>query len=178
MKKETVIIIIVVAILVIIIYLKRVEVKETVMGAIIPANMIKFVNALKDAAKKDGYTLVVNSGLRTFNQQLALRRKNVIDKSKVSDDIYLKTAPSTAFKPQTAKPGTSNHESGIAFDFSTIDNPLTPENEAAYKWLVKNAINFGFVRTVPSERWHWEYRPTAKQFAYVPQSNPTWDKLV
>jgi LAS superfamily LD-carboxypeptidase LdcB len=26
-----------------------------------------------------------------------------------------------------------------------------------YKWLAKNAAEYGFVRTVASEPWHWVY---------------------
>jgi hypothetical protein len=44
-----------------------------------------------------------------------------------------------------AKPGYSNHQNGRAVDVSTSS------------WLFANAAKFGFVRTVPSEDWHWEY---------------------
>jgi hypothetical protein len=27
---------------------------------------------------------------------------------------------------------------------------------AVYAWLVRNAKDYGFKRTVPSEKWHWE----------------------
>lgn len=45
-----------------------------------------------------------------------------------------------------AKPGYSNHQNGVALDISTSS------------WLAKNAGKFGFVRTVPKEPWHYEYR--------------------
>jgi LAS superfamily LD-carboxypeptidase LdcB len=32
-----------------------------------------------------------------------------------------------------------------------------------YFWLQKNAARFGFVRTVPSETWHYHYFPERDQ---------------
>jgi len=102
----------------------------------------------------------------------------VTDKSKVQDLNYLLTQSSTKFTPPTAIPGWSNHQDGTAIDFQTKDLLSTPENEAAYAWLVSNAIGYGFVRTVLSERWHWEYKPGAAQFSGVPKDHATWDGLV
>lgn len=53
-----------------------------------------------------------------------------------------------------AKPGYSNHQGGIAVDLT-----VGPTSSQVYKWLARNAGRFGFVRTVKSEPWHWEYRP-------------------
>jgi hypothetical protein len=44
-----------------------------------------------------------------------------------------------------APPGYSNHQNGLAVDVTTSS------------WLAANASRFGFVRTVPSEPWHYEY---------------------
>jgi len=129
------------------------------------------VKLLLDAAKKDGIPLKINSSLRTFDEQLALRKQNIKNKSKREDENTLLTAPSSDFFPQTGKPGFSNHQNGRAFDFNT-------GIPSVYKWMVANAPKFGFVRTVPSERWHWEYLPNITQFAYVPKEHITWDKLV
>lgn len=57
-----------------------------------------------------------------------------------------------------AKPGTSNHGTGIAFDLQLTS--------AAYNWMKANAEGLGWVRTVKSETWHWEYRPGTKQSAF------------
>ena len=52
--------------------------------------------------------------------------------------------------PLAARPGTSNHQSGHALD---LDMSLP----GATRWLKRHARQFGFKRTVPSERWHWEH---------------------
>ena len=44
-----------------------------------------------------------------------------------------------------------------------------------YRWLSLNAWKYGFIRTVRSERWHWEYLPGKGQFSRVPRDNPLWD---
>jgi hypothetical protein len=53
-----------------------------------------------------------------------------------------------------AKPGYSNHQAGLAVDIA-VGTTASP----VYRWLHANAARFGFVRTVSSEPWHWEYRP-------------------
>jgi hypothetical protein len=66
---------------------------------------------------------------------------------------------------RAAKPGTSNHQNGIAVDI----NALGPINqirnskryEEVYTWMMENAEKYNFYRTVfgspTNEPWHWEY---------------------
>ncbi|MFP2930314.1 D-alanyl-D-alanine carboxypeptidase family protein [Pyxidicoccus sp. 3LG] len=56
--------------------------------------------------------------------------------------------------PKAARPGRSNHQRGLAVDL-VVGDVTSP----TYDWLASNACRFGFRRTVPSEPWHWEYRP-------------------
>ena len=126
---------------------------------------------MKADAKADGVNLTLASSWRTFDEQLFLRRQNVIDKSKVNDLPYLKTASHTLFKPYTGKPGFGVHNRGEADDWNVTGLPKS------YAWLVKNAIKYGMVRTVQSERWHWEDLPNVGQFAYIPKTDPSWDGL-
>ncbi len=127
---------------------------------------------MKEAAKKDGVDLTVGAGLRTYDEQMELRKAHLIDKSKIKNVDYLTSADSGAFNPVTAKPGYSNHHDGTAIDFNVTGKP------DVYKWLVNHAIEYGFVRKVQSERWHWELIPGADKFSGVPKNHPTWDNLV
>jgi peptidoglycan hydrolase-like protein with peptidoglycan-binding domain len=88
----------------------------------------------KDAAQA-GVRLGVESGFRTYQRQAELY------------DDYLAGVGNPANPP-----GWSNHQNGIALDLNTHD-------AGVFGWLTKNAGKYGFVRTVPSEIWHWEYRP-------------------
>lgn len=65
----------------------------------------------------------------------------------------------------SAKPGYSEHQTGLAIDFSPIDTNF--ENSAVFGWLQKNAHSYGFVLRFPKgkeavtgyqyEPWHWRY---------------------
>jgi D-alanyl-D-alanine carboxypeptidase len=62
-----------------------------------------------------------------------------------------------------APPGSSAHHSGRAIDlwlgFSVSSkNVKKMRATPVYKWLVKNAVRFGFY-PYPKEPWHWEYNP-------------------
>lgn len=141
-------------------------------GVRVIASMFDKIVALQNAAAQDGIHLTLAAGLRSWDEQMNLRIQNVIDKSRQHDLNFLTVAPSSEFNPATGKPGWSNHQDGKAYDFNVTGFP------SIYTWLVKNALGFGFIRTVPSERWHWEYRPGADKFAFVPKTHATWDRLV
>jgi LAS superfamily LD-carboxypeptidase LdcB len=49
-----------------------------------------------------------------------------------------------------AVPGYSNHQSGHALDLNTAAGGV-------YSWLANHGHAYGFRRTVPSEKWHWEH---------------------
>lgn len=146
---------------------------DFVDGVRVIASIKPLLMRLKEAAKSDGINLTLAAGLRTFQEQMNLRHQNVIDKSKAGDIEFLKHAPSNQFNPVTGKPGYSNHHDGKAYDFNVTGKP------EVYKWLVKNAIKFGFIRTVPSERWHWEHLEGCNNmFLVIGKDHPTWDGLV
>ncbi|MFP2905004.1 peptidoglycan-binding protein [Pyxidicoccus sp. 3LFB2] len=94
-------------------------------------------NRMHAAARAQGIDLKVNSGFRTMAEQQALYR------------AYQNGTGNLA-----AKPGYSNHQGGIAVDIN-----VGGTGTSTYRWLAANAKNYGFVRTVPSEPWHWEFRP-------------------
>jgi hypothetical protein len=96
-----------------------------------------FVN-LRDAAARDGVSVHIVSGFRTYEEQ---------------HHLYY-----TCYRAcrcnhcnLAAPPGYSNHNSGYALDLNT-------EGPGVLRWLNLNADRFSFRRTVPSEDWHWEYQ--------------------
>ena len=130
---------------------------------------LPFVKAIIEAANRDKVVLRINEGFRTWEEQFGFRYRNVIDKSKMNDRNYLITADNGLFTPRTAKPGYSNHQNGNAYDFNVP--PIV------YKWMFDNAKTYGFIRTVESERWHWQYLPQLDKFSFVKNSDPTWDGM-
>lgn len=137
----------------------------------------KYYKPLKrmiDAAKNDGVYLRLNESYRSWDKQFRFRDENKNDD--FNRDQLIKNS-SVNYSPYTGRPGRSIHCRGSAFDFSTNGG-----TNKAYKWLVKNAIKFGFVRTVRSETWHWEYKPWEfnnniqpdNMFAVVPEGHESW----
>ena len=88
---------------------------------------------MAEAARKAHIELQVTSGFRSHSEQVALF------------NLYQRGRG-----PLASRPGRSNHQSGHALDLET-------RSPAVRKWLARHAGDFGFLRTVPSERWHWEY---------------------
>ena len=130
--------------------------------------MYYFLTVMLDSAMQDSVEIKINSAYRTFEEQLECRVKNIRRKNKQYDSLFLLTAESKNFRPITAKPGYSSHQRGIAFDFNCSDKEV-------YKWLKENAINYGFVRTVKQEKWHWEYRPEVKDiYEFVKEKHWSW----
>lgn len=106
----------------------------SVPGGKLDSSIAGNFNAMVAAAKKDGVNLRIVSSFRSRAQQ---------------EKLY------AAYKNGTgnlaAKPGTSNHESGLAIDFANT--------RGAYAWLKKNAGQFG-LKNLPGEPWH--YSPSGR----------------
>lgn len=99
---------------------------------------------LLNAARADGLALS-GGGYRDPSSQIALRKQHC----GTSYYAIYQMSPS-ACRPPTARPGQSQHEVGLAIDFSNCSYRST----ACYQWLAGNAARFGFYN-LPSEPWHW-----------------------
>ncbi|MEM7439396.1 MAG: M15 family metallopeptidase [Pseudomonadota bacterium] len=108
------------------------------------------------AAKADGVSLYLNSGFRTYGEQKYLYEGYKAGKAGFN---------------KAAKPGTSNHQNGIAVDISVSGGTGSPQ----YDWLAKNGTSFGFIRTVTGEPWHWEYLNTLAAKAKAKGVHRSWD---
>lgn len=88
---------------------------------------------MQAAAEKAGVTLTISSAFRSMKEQQYFY------------NCYLTKACNGGHL--AAKPGNSPHQNGRALDLGSSDFP----------WLTSNAHRFGFAKTVPSERWHFEF---------------------
>ena len=111
------------------------------------------------AAKSDGIQLMLSSGYRSYDYQVSLY------------DGYVSSAGQTQADIQSARPGYSEHQTGLAFDAEPVSRTCeleqcfadTPEG----KWLATHAYEYGFIlRYTPadiattgyeSEPWHFRY---------------------
>ena len=111
--------------------------------------------AMQTAAAEEGVTLLIVSGYRSIDYQARLIRKKLNAGQSVSEILAVNAAP-----------GHSEHHTGRAIDIATPGSrPLTEEFEdsAAFRWLQKNAAEYGFSMSYPRnnqagfvyEPWHW-----------------------
>jgi D-alanyl-D-alanine carboxypeptidase len=110
-------------------------------------------------ASTAGYTLQVSTAYRGYNYQKQLY------------DGYVSSAGQAAADQESARPGYSEHQTGLAVDIRNVDNTCsleacfgtTPEGE----WLAANAYKYGFLLRYPQDKekvtgyeyepWHFRY---------------------
>ena len=131
--------------------------------------------SLWNDAYNDGIKFVINSSYREYDKQLKIYEdyKNWYGQAKADS--------------QAARPGYSEHQTGLAIDVFSTDNKLTGsfQESDGYKWLKDNAYKYGFIERYPEgkqyltgyefESWHWRY--VGKDAASVIQKeNITYDE--
>ncbi|WCO68820.1 D-alanyl-D-alanine carboxypeptidase family protein [Iamia majanohamensis] len=113
-------------------------------GITVNCQIAEQVRSLLAAAAADGLQLS-GGGYRDPSNQIALREQNC-----GSSYYAIYEMSSSSCSPPTARPGSSNHEVGLAIDFSNCQS----RGSACYQWLNANASRFGLYN-LPSEPWHW-----------------------
>lgn len=125
-----------------------------ISGSIVPA-----LTEMFKAAEQDGIQLVFGSGYRSEALQRQFYNSYVAQDGQEAADRY------------SARPGTSEHQTGLTFDATAADGSChleicfaqTPEG----KWLIANAHSYGFIVRYPEgkedvtgyqyEPWHLRY---------------------
>lgn len=110
-------------------------------------------DAMAAAAKDDGISLWIASGYRSYDYQQGLYDKYVRINGQEKADTF------------SARPGHSEHQTGLAFDLNIIDDSFagTPEAE----WIAAHCHEYGFIIRYPEgkqditgyqyEPWHVRY---------------------
>ena len=62
-------------------------------------------------------------------------------------------APASSCSPPTATPGNSEHQAGLAVDF-THNGSILDWGSPGFQWLKEHAEDYG-LQNLPSEAWHW-----------------------
>jgi len=113
----------------------------------------KALDTLAAAAKADGVRLTVSSTYRSYEYQ-----KNLFD-------YWVSVDGLEEAERESARPGTSQHQLGLALDFAPVDDAfdLTPGG----KWVYANAAKYGWSLSFPKqyedvtgyrwECWHFRY---------------------
>lgn len=63
-------------------------------------------------------------------------------------------APASSCSPPTAKPGQSEHQLGLAIDFTNSAGNILTWGSPEFAWLEQHAHLYGLYN-LPSEAWHW-----------------------
>lgn len=122
-------------------------------GVELTSDVMKAFNEMKAEATLLGLNLWIQSGYRSFSRQEAIYNNYVILDGVDLADTY------------SARPGHSEHQSGLSFDLNTIDDSFTYTDEG--KWVSNNCYRFGFILRYPKgkdsitgyihESWHLRY---------------------
>ena len=88
-------------------------------------------------------------GYRSMESQIRLRRANC-----GTSDYAIWEMPASRCRPPTARPGLSQHEVGLAIDFTLNGRVLRTRDSDVFRALAEVAPQFGFYN-LPSEPWHW-----------------------
>lgn len=121
-----------------------------------------YLKAMLDDARDDGIDMGVWSPYRSYATQKMLFERQI--KKQIANGVPKAEAEDKA-ATIVARPGTSEHNTGLALDINCANSSF--ENTKAYKWLERNAENYGFIMRyredkqektgVIHESWHWRF---------------------
>ncbi|MDE7226139.1 MAG: M15 family metallopeptidase, partial [Ruminococcus sp.] len=108
---------------------------------------------LSYAASVDGLSIWISSGFRSYETQSEIYNNYVYWNGQAIADTF------------SARPGYSEHQTGLAIDVNTIDDSFAGTPEAI--WLAENCTDYGFIIRYPQgkqditgykyEPWHIRY---------------------
>ena len=123
--------------------------------------------AMLQAAKSKGLNLLICSSYRTNEKQEQLYQNKV---SEYLSQGYSKVEAGDKAVFWVARPGTSEHQLGLAVDIVSTKNQRldrSQENTVEQQWLIQNSWKYGFILRYPTnknsitgvgyEPWHYRY---------------------
>lgn len=123
-------------------------------GSLTPEAALAFVQ-MADAARADGISLRSVSAYRSYATQDALYRRYVAQSGQELADTF------------SARPGHSEHQTGLALDINTASIRDHFEDTEEFAWLQANCAQYGFLLRYPEGRenitgyrfepWHYRY---------------------
>ncbi len=128
-----------------------------------------------NAALKENLHLYISSPYRSYSRQSTLYNNYVKRDGKKEADTY------------SARPGFSEHQTGLAMDLSTASNHSIDDFEKSkeFTWTVKHAYEYGFILRYPKGKEYitgyiyepWHYRYVGKEVAkYIYEHDITYEE--
>lgn len=108
---------------------------------------------MQAAAYSEGLNIYISSGFRSYEYQSGLYERYAARDGYAQADRY------------SARPGHSEHQTGLAFDLNTIDDSFADTAEG--KWVAEHCAEYGFIIRYPKDKesvtgfiyepWHIRY---------------------
>lgn len=138
----------------------EVELYKTSNGEYVAEQIYPFLEEMFEDAKTDGHSPELTSGYRSKDEQQELFDGRVKEYRAVG---YSKKEATSLTNEYAARPGYSEHETGLAVDINSTDG----DSRALYGWLKDNCYKYGFILRYPDgkeditgigyEPWHFRY---------------------
>ena len=142
-------------------------------GPYVDKRIIDSLSALIAAAKEAGFEPYISVGYRSYADQQQLFNEKASELSQNGAYTYEEAQQIAA--EIVAKPGTSDHQTGLAVDildkeYEVLD--YSKMDSKFFDWLDANCAQFGFIKRYPSNKksvtgWDepWHYRYVGKEAA-------------
>jgi len=148
-------------------------------GQQLRAEAARAARTMMDAAKAEGVTLTVSSAYRSYAvQQQTYQHWVSVNGQRLADQL-------------SARPGYSEHQTGLAIDFSSPEGCRLEEcyrDTLAGQWLAKNAPRYGYILRFPDGRqsvtgyrfepWHYRYVGVQIAQEYVSSGAKTFEEFI
>lgn len=138
------------------------KINLTTIGDVkVSSALVNDLREMRDAAEKDSVTLYIDNAYRTSAEQEQTFKDTVSEYNQRAQTETNKQRANNA----AALPGYSEHETGLAIDFSFEGNAKRQAD--MWSWLSENAYKYGFILRYPDgkrpitgykyEPWHYRY---------------------
>ena len=115
---------------------------------------------MSNACEKDGLNIIINSAYRSYDDQVDIQ------------EYYRKWYGDSYVEKYVAKPGFSEHQTGLAIDIGSRSTNVFA-NSKEYKWMLDNSYKYGYIIRYEKKYEHmtlfraepWHYRYVGKKIA-------------
>ena len=123
-----------------------VDLTELRNGQSVDTRILSDLQEMFDAARSEDIYPIVSDAYRTREDQQTLM-DDVIQN--YDDEGYSSEEASSKAEQVIAKPGTSEHETGLAIDIAG-DDDYDQDTDSVLEWMNSNAYKYGFILRYPS----------------------------
>ena len=133
----------------------------------IDSRVYPYLQEMMDAARAAGYEPLICSSFRTWDKQSSLFERKVAYYMDQGSDRETAEQQAAVW---VARPGTSEHQAGLAVDIVSLDYQVLDEGQEdtpLQQWLMEHCWEYGFILRYPSgksdltgvgyEPWHYRY---------------------